>query len=255
MIRPPRRVARAKRRRRSTTRRASIGADRLRRDALVLAVGAESMLLSVSPRQRPHVQQIVERWTIDAILAALQILSECRARMRGSLHGRLLVELVLVRIARLEQLTALGSLVDRLTALESGSPAPRRPERAITTRSPLSQETASSQGGPVLAPAGPVSERVVAPSTELGALRRSSPRVTRGSRARASVSDRPDGRCQRPRRDGGRRRAVPNCSKRPVPASRRPRYSPSIRRHSTSRRRGKCGRTCSRKLGRLWRGV
>ncbi len=95
------------------------------RDALVLAVGAESMLLSVSPRQRPHVERIVERWTIDSILAALQILSECRARMRGSLHGRLLVELALVRIARLEDLTELGTLVERLAALESGS-GPRR---------------------------------------------------------------------------------------------------------------------------------
>jgi DNA polymerase-3 subunit gamma/tau len=96
------------------------------RDALVLAVGAESMLLSVSSRQLPHLKRIVEHWTIDSILAALQILSECRARMRGSLHGRLLVELALVRVARLEDLTALGTLVDRLAALESEAPAVRR---------------------------------------------------------------------------------------------------------------------------------
>ena len=65
--------------------------------------------MAVSPRQRPHVERIIERWTIDSILASLQILSECRARMRGSSHGRLLVEVALARIARLEDLTELGT--------------------------------------------------------------------------------------------------------------------------------------------------
>ena len=81
------------------------------RDAMVLAVGAGSVLLAVTPRQRPRLQAIVDRWPIDAILAALQILAEARARMRGVPHGRLLVELALVRVARLENLTELGELV------------------------------------------------------------------------------------------------------------------------------------------------
>ena len=55
--------------------------------------------------------------------------------MRGSLHGRLLVELALVRIARLEDLTELGTLVERLAALESGAgPVARRPDLAVKTR-------------------------------------------------------------------------------------------------------------------------
>src|SRR5262249_11853864 len=60
------------------------------RDALVLSVGAESMLLAVSPRQRPRLIRIVADWSLDSIQAALQIFSECRARMRGSLHSRFL---------------------------------------------------------------------------------------------------------------------------------------------------------------------
>jgi DNA polymerase III subunit gamma/tau len=131
------------------------------RDALMLAVEAESMLLSVSPRQRPQVKEIVERWTLDSILAALQILSECRSRMRGSLHGRLLVELALVRIARLEDLTALGSLVDRLVALESGSPAPRRPGQTVRTPNPILAQAASARIEPAPPPEdGRPSERV-----------------------------------------------------------------------------------------------
>jgi DNA polymerase-3 subunit gamma/tau len=103
------------------------------RDGLVLAVGADSILLSTSPRQRPRLKRIIAGWSVDSILAALQILSECRARMRGSLYGRLLLELALVRVARLENLTDLGSLVERLDALESGAPS-RKPEAAFPRR-------------------------------------------------------------------------------------------------------------------------
>src|ERR1035438_5849434 len=88
------------------------------RDAMVLAVGADSLLMAISPRRRPELKRIVERWSFNSILAALQILAECRARMRGSLHGRLLVEMALAKVTQLENLTALGPLVDRLAALE-----------------------------------------------------------------------------------------------------------------------------------------
>ena len=77
------------------------------RDAMVLAVGAEPALLAVSPRQKPRLQGIVDRWPIDTILAALQILAEARSRMRGVSHARLLAELALVRMAGLENLSDL----------------------------------------------------------------------------------------------------------------------------------------------------
>jgi DNA polymerase-3 subunit gamma/tau len=96
------------------------------RDALVISVGAGATVLAVTPRQKPRLQAIVERWSTDTILAALQILAEARARMRGVAHGRLLVELALVRVARLENLTDLSDLVERLSAMEVGAPAPQR---------------------------------------------------------------------------------------------------------------------------------
>jgi len=96
------------------------------RDAMVLAVGAEPVLLAVSPRQKPRLQAIVDRWSIDAIVAALQILAEARARMRGVSHARLLAELALVRVARLENLSDLSDLIQRLSALESGGPVPHK---------------------------------------------------------------------------------------------------------------------------------
>jgi DNA polymerase-3 subunit gamma/tau len=121
------------------------------RDAMVMAAGAESMLLAVTPRQRPRLKQIVERWTLDSILAALQVLGEARARMRGSVHGRLLVELALVRVAQLESLTGVNALVERLTAMETGSRVTSRPDGAVPVRkaAPAPAETLSSAARPL----------------------------------------------------------------------------------------------------------
>ena len=91
------------------------------RDAMVLSVGAGAVLMAVTPRQKPRLQGIVDRWSIDSILAALQILAEARARMRGVAHGRLLAELALVRVARLENLSELSELVERVSSLQSGA--------------------------------------------------------------------------------------------------------------------------------------
>ncbi len=84
------------------------------RDTMVLAAGADSLLLAVTPRQRPRLQKIVDRWPLDTIVTALQILAEARTRMRGSPHGRLLVELALVKVARLENFAELNSLIQHL---------------------------------------------------------------------------------------------------------------------------------------------
>ncbi|HZW31083.1 MAG TPA: DNA polymerase III subunit gamma/tau [Isosphaeraceae bacterium] len=130
------------------------------RDVLVLALGADSLVLAVSPRQRPRLDPVIARWPVDSILAALQILAEHRARLRGSLHGRLLVELALCRVARLEDLQPIGALVERLSALESGT-VPVRPPQGIAPRKKLG----GNEG-----PAGPASRapQAAAPSLASG---------------------------------------------------------------------------------------
>lgn len=94
------------------------------RDLMVLSAGADSILLAATSRQKPRLQEVANRWPLDSVLASLQIFAEARGRMRGSPHGRLLLELALVRVARLENLEELGGLVARLSALEAGSPLP-----------------------------------------------------------------------------------------------------------------------------------
>lgn len=128
------------------------------RDAMALALGADSILLAVTPRQKPRLQKLIERFPIDAILASLQIVDHHRTRLRGSLHGRLLVEMALVRVARLEDLESMDALLDRLTALEAGSPVPRRSDSSAAKKKGVRAESIS----PTPAPGSPASQAALA---------------------------------------------------------------------------------------------
>ena len=94
------------------------------RDLMVMAAGADSVLLAATPRQKPRLESVNARWPLDTLLAALQILAEARARLRGSPHGRLIVELALVRVARLENFRELGELISSLSSIDQGAPSP-----------------------------------------------------------------------------------------------------------------------------------
>ena len=91
------------------------------RDVMVVSAGAEVDTLSATPAMRPRLRAVADQWPLDTVLATLQILSETRARLRGSPHGRILIELALCRVARLEDFMELGSLVEKLAAIEGDS--------------------------------------------------------------------------------------------------------------------------------------
>src|SRR5262249_12368752 len=85
------------------------------RDQVVLrCAGAEAPDLSVPRRHRETLLQQANALSLDTILAGLDILNGARARLRNSNHGRLLVEMALVRLARLEDLVPVSQLVQSL---------------------------------------------------------------------------------------------------------------------------------------------
>jgi len=132
------------------------------RDAMMVAIGANVAFSAATPRQKPRLQAIADRWPHETRVAALQILADARGRLRGSAHGRTLVEIALMRVATLDNLSDLGDVVARLVALESGAPAvaplekkkssladptpPVEPETAASP--PQSPEPVSNQGRP-----------------------------------------------------------------------------------------------------------
>jgi len=99
------------------------GALEFLRDIMVVKYNPNLVMLAASPRQKPRLVEIGGRWSDDTLLAALQILAEYRGRLRGSPHGRTLVEIAILRVARLDDLAELGDVVARLAAIESGAPA------------------------------------------------------------------------------------------------------------------------------------
>jgi DNA polymerase III subunit gamma/tau len=138
------------------------------RDLMVMSAGAESLMLAATPRQKPRLEKVVARWPLDTILAALQILAEARGRLRGSPHGRLIVELALARVARLENMRDLGEIIARLAALETGSsPSPGSggdlkkksppPETPVTVAPPASPPARATpkEAPPAAAPQKP----------------------------------------------------------------------------------------------------
>ena len=68
------------------------------------------------------------RCSLDTILAGLDVLSTTKARLRGSNHGRTLVEMALVRLGRLDDLVSLAQLAQWLG--QAGATGAREPTRA-----------------------------------------------------------------------------------------------------------------------------
>ena len=133
------------------------------RDAMMVGIGANVPFLAATPRQKPRLQAIADRWPQETLLAALQIIAEAKGRLRGSPHGRVVVEIALMRVAMLDNLTDLGEVIGRLIALETGAPpvAPLEKKKLsladLAPRvGPPAPEPAAVEPAPVVAAAAPV---------------------------------------------------------------------------------------------------
>ncbi|MCR9200273.1 MAG: DNA polymerase III subunit gamma/tau [Planctomycetaceae bacterium] len=96
------------------------------RDMMVtLSGGATVALASVAGSLRPAVTEQATRLTLPNIMAGFQILSEAKGRMLRSTFARVLLEMALVQVALLEDLSAISGLLSgNLPALPAGAAAP-----------------------------------------------------------------------------------------------------------------------------------
>jgi len=124
------------------------------RDLMVLAAGTDDLTLSsVAEERRPQLCQQAERWGLQSIVAALEILAETKLRMQRSTFGRALTELALVRISLLRDLDRLDELLAQLKG--GGAPAaaaranpPRSTERIATLPEKKTPEREVERSGP-----------------------------------------------------------------------------------------------------------
>ncbi len=106
------------------------------RDLMVLhCAGEQARDLSVAPRHRATLAGQAAALELDTILAGLDVLNTTKARLRGSNHGRVLLEMALARLGRLEDLVAL-SQVSRWLAQPESAPAARAPSAPARAAEP-----------------------------------------------------------------------------------------------------------------------
>lgn len=109
------------------------------RDVMTSAVGCgPDQMLYALPSQAAEVSEIGRQLGLQTILAIAQILDQTAARMRTSMHGRILVEMAIVRICNLGDLDELADLIAELRGQpsEPGPPQPRPEAPAKTNIEP-----------------------------------------------------------------------------------------------------------------------
>jgi DNA polymerase-3 subunit gamma/tau len=122
------------------------------RDLMVVQVaGADGRDLSVPARHRDALVAQARAVGLDAILAGLDVLSAAKSRLRGSNHGRTLVEMALVRLGRLKDLVSVGEVAKWLTR-----PTGERSAAAPPAPRVLPPEAVKKKPLPADGPAGPV---------------------------------------------------------------------------------------------------
>ena len=85
------------------------------RDVMATSVGCPAdALLHVSPAECSGVQESASQLGLETVLAVLQILDQSLSRIKYLSHPRIVAELALVRICRLDNLDALPQLISEL---------------------------------------------------------------------------------------------------------------------------------------------
>jgi DNA polymerase III subunit gamma/tau len=81
------------------------------RDLMVVNCGGvSSQILSVAARHREVVSKQARGLSLDTILAGLDVLNMAKFRLRTSAHGRMVLEMALVRLARMDDLLPISQL-------------------------------------------------------------------------------------------------------------------------------------------------
>ncbi|MGL4595647.1 MAG: DNA polymerase III subunit gamma/tau [Thermoguttaceae bacterium] len=114
------------------------------RDLLVVVSGGDALLLLyASPTQYDEIKSLAEIFGIHRILASIQILDQTHNRMRYCTHGRILIELALIRLSHLDHFQMVSVLIDQL---RSGTvPLGDAPSGRLPASSASASATANSQ--------------------------------------------------------------------------------------------------------------
>jgi DNA polymerase-3 subunit gamma/tau len=118
---------------------------------LVSCGGPEVRDLPLTPTQHQAVLTQVKRIGLDAILAGLEVWTATRSRMRDATHAQVLLEMAVVRLARLDDLVPISQLVQALNQLGTGAVSVAAPPPRQSLAAPEASEHSkknSMENGP-----------------------------------------------------------------------------------------------------------
>src|SRR5262249_52379442 len=110
--------------------------------------------LSVTSSHRAALKQQAQALKPDTILAGLDVLVSARGRFRNTQHSRVLLEMAVVRLARLEDLLS-GAQLAQLLQRDGPCPSSPRPAHRARVRLAPPVEVAAEKKKPALNPAPP----------------------------------------------------------------------------------------------------
>jgi DNA polymerase-3 subunit gamma/tau len=124
------------------------------RDMMAASVGCgEDLMLHTLPGDQPKLRAASEQMGLETILAVVQILDQAVVRMRQSTHGRVLLEMAIVRSCRLENLEELSSLAAQLRDGAVATSAAQTPAASAAPRAAAPEKkSARGNGEPIPAP-------------------------------------------------------------------------------------------------------
>ena len=119
--------------------------------------------LPVSPNQTEAITKHAQALSLDAILGGLEVLTATKGRLRGSTHTQVLLEMAVVRLARLSELRAVADLLQTLSQLGALQVSTAAAPRAATNTT----ESAKKNG---LVPTKPAESATPAATSDTIAL-------------------------------------------------------------------------------------
>jgi len=108
--------------------------------------------ISLTEGHRDRAFQHAQSLPLDSILAGLDVLTSTKARLRGSNHGLVLLEMAILRLIRLDELLPLSNLIASLNSASPASLGADDPaKKNYRPNPPLSQPLAASPAQPFTA--------------------------------------------------------------------------------------------------------
>ncbi|QDU62049.1 DNA polymerase III subunit tau [Planctomycetes bacterium Pan216] len=118
------------------------------RDLMAVSIAPDVQLVSMPNRMRPTMTEQATGASVEKILEMMDLVATCRARMKASTHERILWEMTIVRLCRLDHFLNLGTMMTSAPPMVSSAPS-----SAPKAKKKVDPGEPAAMSQPVVAPA------------------------------------------------------------------------------------------------------